>query len=83
MSKKKIIIISIIVILFIISIIIFSDGKKSNDKNSNVKKTANKQVIETDRPTTETYTCRLHPQIRFDHPGKCPKCGNTLEKEDE
>ncbi|QCP53680.1 heavy metal translocating P-type ATPase [Trinickia violacea] len=26
-----------------------------------------------------TYTCPMHPEIRQDHPGHCPKCGMTLE----
>jgi Cu+-exporting ATPase len=25
------------------------------------------------------YTCPMHPEIRQDHPGACPKCGMTLE----
>ena len=25
------------------------------------------------------YTCPMHPEIRQDHPGQCPKCGMTLE----
>ena len=25
------------------------------------------------------YTCPMHPEIRQDHPGICPKCGMTLE----
>ena len=25
------------------------------------------------------YTCPMHPDIRQDHPGNCPKCGMTLE----
>lgn len=25
------------------------------------------------------YTCPMHPEIRQDHPGSCPKCGMTLE----
>ena len=25
------------------------------------------------------YTCPMHPEIRRDHPGNCPKCGMTLE----
>ena len=27
------------------------------------------------------YTCPMHPEIRQDHPGACPKCGMTLEPE--
>ena len=31
-------------------------------------------------PTAGTvYTCPMHPEIRQDHPGSCPKCGMTLE----
>jgi len=34
-------------------------------------------------PTAEAagtiYTCPMHPEIRQDHPGNCPKCGMTLE----
>ncbi|WP_302181325.1 copper-translocating P-type ATPase [Paraburkholderia sp. NMBU_R16] len=25
------------------------------------------------------YTCPMHPEIRQDHPGQCPKCGMALE----
>src|SRR5690606_15077455 len=25
------------------------------------------------------YTCPMHPEIRQDHPGSCPKCGMGLE----
>lgn len=25
------------------------------------------------------YTCPMHPEIRLDHPGNCPKCGMSLE----
>jgi len=27
------------------------------------------------------YTCPMHPEIRQDHPGDCPKCGMSLEPE--
>jgi hypothetical protein len=27
-----------------------------------------------------TYTCPMHPEVRSDKPGKCPKCGMTLIK---
>jgi Cu+-exporting ATPase len=26
-----------------------------------------------------TYTCPMHPDVRQDHPGHCPKCGMSLE----
>lgn len=34
------------------------------------------------KPTAGTiYTCPMHPEVRQDHPGNCPKCGMTLEPE--
>jgi Cu+-exporting ATPase len=27
------------------------------------------------------YICPMHPEVRQDHPGNCPKCGMTLEPE--
>ena len=27
------------------------------------------------------YTCPMHPEVRQNHPGNCPKCGMTLEAE--
>lgn len=31
------------------------------------------------KPAGAIYTCPMHPEIRQDHPGSCPKCGMTLE----
>lgn len=28
----------------------------------------------------EVYTCPMHPEVQSDKPGKCPKCGMTLDK---
>ena len=30
-------------------------------------------------PAGALYTCPMHPQVRQDHPGSCPKCGMALE----
>ena len=30
-------------------------------------------------PPGTIWTCPMHPQIRWDHPGNCPICGMTLE----
>ena len=32
-------------------------------------------------PSGATYTCPMHPEIRQDRPGSCPKCGMALEPE--
>jgi Cu+-exporting ATPase len=26
------------------------------------------------------YTCPMHPEVRQNHPGSCPKCGMALEQ---
>ncbi len=26
----------------------------------------------------KTYTCSMHPEIKSDKPGKCPKCGMKM-----
>lgn len=36
---------------------------------------------ETTAPTGVIYTCPMHPEVRQDHPGNCPKCGMALEPE--
>jgi Cu+-exporting ATPase len=30
-------------------------------------------------PAKTIYTCPMHPEVRQDHPGTCPKCGMALE----
>lgn len=32
-------------------------------------------------PEGTVYTCPMHPEVRQDHPGDCPKCGMALEPE--
>jgi hypothetical protein len=27
---------------------------------------------------TKTYTCSMHPEVKADKPGKCPKCRMAL-----
>ena len=33
------------------------------------------------RSGTQIYTCPMHPEVRQDSPGACPKCGMALELE--
>lgn len=43
--------------------------------------TANRQhaPVGTGAPAEAIYTCPMHPEIRQDRPGSCPKCGMALE----
>jgi len=43
----------------------------SNNKTTDKQKSA----VETKK---QMWTCAMHPQIRLDHPGKCPICGMEL-----
>ncbi len=36
------------------------------------------EPVSTAAPAT-VYTCPMHPEVRSDRPGACPKCGMTLE----
>ena len=41
-----------------------------------------KPAVETPTPSSGTiYTCPMHPEIRREGPGNCPKCGMALEPE--
>ena len=32
------------------------------------------------KQTQVIYTCTMHPEVKMDKPGNCPKCGMTLVK---
>jgi len=34
------------------------------------------------KQTAVRYTCKMHPEITSDKPGKCPKCGMDLVKKE-
>ena len=38
-------------------------------------------AVEAPQAAGAIYTCPMHPEIRQDHPGSCPKCGMALEPE--
>jgi ribosomal protein S27AE len=52
---------------------IAQDKTKSVEKQSSSSKTEMAQ-------DSVYYTCPMHPEVKSDKPGKCPKCGMTLEK---
>jgi P-type Cu+ transporter len=39
------------------------------------------QDLQASAPESTIYTCPMHPEVRRDHPGACPKCGMALEPE--
>lgn len=40
----------------------------------------NNSTSEKIEATTAAYTCPMHPEVKSDKPGKCPKCGMNLVK---
>jgi Cu+-exporting ATPase len=42
-----------------------------------------KVVIGSRQPASTAYTCTMHPEVRQNVPGKCPKCGMDLAPAEE
>lgn len=47
--------------------------------NQHHHSTAHAPVQQEAGPAGTIYTCPMHPEVRQDHPGNCPKCGMSLE----
>ncbi len=55
------------------------EGKFSADPQKYLAP-AQSSAAATDAPAAGTiYTCPMHPEVRQNHPGHCPKCGMALE----
>lgn len=50
-----------------------SDAAKSDKKKSAASESTRAAAV---------YTCTMHPEVNLPAPGKCPKCGMTLVKEE-
>lgn len=55
-----------------------SETFKRDPKKFTGQKNKNEAAFEQVAPGT-IYTCPMHPEIRQDRPGNCPKCGMALE----
>lgn len=42
--------------------------------------TTNSSALESKPTEKAVYTCTMHPEVRSDKPGECPKCGMALVK---
>lgn len=49
--------------------------------NSSVKNTEKSDTTATAKKKGK-YTCTMHPDLTFDKPGDCPKCGMALVERD-
>lgn len=50
--------------------------------DSSATTTASKDKAMT-KTTATVYTCKMHPEVLSDKPGKCPKCGMDLVKKED
>ena len=41
-----------------------------------------RSALKKENNSGETYSCTMHPEVKSDKPGNCPKCGMTLVKKD-
>lgn len=56
---------------------VFTSFSNQANAQTTTKKTTTVQQV------TKKYTCKMHPEVVMDKPGKCPKCGMALvEKKD-
>lgn len=62
--------ISILIVVLTISISACNRSAGSKNKNQSEQ-------------TAEVYTCPMHPEVKSDKTGKCPKCGMDLVKATE
>lgn len=66
-------IVTTFLILIITGTMVFAQNKTDKKQSSS---------SETDMKMDSVYyTCSMHPDVKMDEPGKCPKCGMSLEKE--
>ena len=54
-----------------------NSNTKTDNSTTQTDTSGMKKVMDTDT----MYTCKMHPDVMSDKPGKCPKCGMTLVKQ--
>ena len=74
-------------ILLIACLAIFSIAFTACSNNTNSKAALSDSSTTTKdtsmmKQTAVVYTCKMHPEVISDKPGKCPKCGMDLVKKE-
>ena len=53
-------------------------AKRKNQNGPNGGKEKDHLVLPDVVAQNKIYTCPMHPEVKSDKPGKCPKCGMDL-----
>ncbi len=70
---------SLIIALTVVSLWSFRLVLPAQDHNQHHPKQEKQTTTSQEKPK-EVYSCPMHPEVKSDKPGKCPKCGMKLEK---
>jgi P-type Cu+ transporter len=57
----------------------FSNDPESFLAKKEIEVAPAKPIASAPAADAASYTCPMHPEVRQDHPGSCPKCGMALE----
>jgi ssDNA-binding Zn-finger/Zn-ribbon topoisomerase 1 len=72
----------LIACLAIFSIIFSACSNNTTSKAALPDSSATTKDTSKIKQTAAVYTCKMHPEVTSDKPGKCPKCGMDLVKKE-
>lgn len=55
-----------------------ADGNNTVNDSNQTSELMMAETISDNIEAATTYTCSMHPEVKSDKPGKCPKCGMEL-----
>jgi hypothetical protein len=69
-----------------LSIVLYACSDNTAGKTDTATKPDSSSVMKDSsamKQTAAVYTCKMHPEVISDKPGKCPKCGMDLVKKED
>ncbi len=79
-NKRKTGLVTGVVVITIGAALFLAGCGSSGTKENKPQKTEQSGMQKSD---SIYYTCEMHPEVRSDKPGECPKCGMKLIRSDE
>jgi hypothetical protein len=67
-------------ILTALFVMVFSGAMVFGQDTTKMEKKQNVKTNMEMQKDSVYYTCTMHPEVKMDNPGKCPKCGKDLVK---